>query len=112
LCHFGNCTVRLKPFSAGERILAVDGGGTRGVILLDILAIMQGMMGSELQIQDLFDLAFGTSVSNLHVPILRDVRLTIQTGGLIVCIQFLRGMLASQGVYVFDALARKLFERP
>ncbi len=37
-------------------------------------------MGSELQIQDLFDLAFGTSVGKLHIPILQDVRLKIEIG--------------------------------
>ncbi len=67
-CHSGNCTVRLKPFSAGERILAVDRGGTRSFIPLDILAIIQGIIGSKLQFQDLFNLTFGTSVSKLHVP--------------------------------------------
>ena len=112
LCRSGDRTIRLKPFSAGERILAIDGGGTRGVIPLDILAIIQGMMGSELQIQDLFDIAFGTSVGKLHVPISPDVELTYEAGGLIVCILFLRGVPASQCVHIFDALARKLFERP
>lgn len=62
LCQSGNCTVRLKPLSAGERILAVDGGGTRGVIPWNILVVIERMMDSELQIQDLFDIAFGTSV--------------------------------------------------
>jgi len=112
LCRSGTCTVRLKPFSAGERLLAIDGGGTHGVIPLDVLKIIQDMMGSELQIQDLFDIAFGTSVGKLHVPISRDIKLTNGTGGLIVCILFLRGMPASQCVHIFDALARKLFERP
>ncbi len=69
-------------------------------------------MGSELQIQDLFDLAFGTSVGKLHIPILQDVRLKIEIGGLIVCILFLRGIPVSECVHIFDALARKLFERP
>ncbi len=112
LCRSGTCTVRLKPFSAGERLLAIDGGGTHGVIPLDVLEIIQDMIGSELQIQDLFDIAFGTSVGKLHVPISRDIKLTNGTGGLIVCILFLRGMPASQCVHIFDALARKLFERP
>ncbi len=111
LCRSGNRTVRLKPFPAGERILAIDGGGTRGVIPLDIMTIIQGMIGSELQIQDLFDIAFGTSVDKLHVQISQIVRLKHETEGLIVCILFLRGMPVSQCVHIFDVLARKLFER-
>ena len=116
LCRSGTCTVRLKPFSAGERLLAIDGGGVRGVIPLDILAIIEGMMGGELQIQDLFDIAFGTSVGKLAFTIPhgfpKDVKLTNETGGLIVCILFLRGMPATRCVHIFDALARRLFERP
>lgn len=82
------------------------------MILIDILAIIQGLMGSELQIQDLFDIAFGTSVGKPYDPIFRVVRLKYEIGGLIVCILFLRGMPVSQCVPVFDALARKLFQRP
>jgi len=40
LCRSGDSTVRLKPFSAGERLLAINGGGTHSVIPLDILAII------------------------------------------------------------------------
>ena len=71
LCRSGDRTIRLKPFSAGERLLAIDGGGTYGIIPLDILAIIQDMIESELQIQDLFNIAFGTSVGKLYVPISR-----------------------------------------
>ncbi len=111
LCRSGNRIVRLKPFLAGERILTIDEGGTRDVIPLDIMAIIQSMIGSELQIQDFFDIAFGTSVDKLHVQISQIVRLKHETEGLIVCILFLRDMPVSQCVHVFDALARKLFER-
>ena len=69
LCQSGSCTVRLKPLSAGELILAINGGGTRGVIPLHILVIIERMIGSELQIQDLFDIAFGTSVGESYTPI-------------------------------------------
>ncbi|MCJ1231936.1 hypothetical protein MMC12_008615 [Toensbergia leucococca] len=65
LCHFGDLTVRLKPFSAGHRILCIDGGGTRGVLPFERLAIIQDIMGPEYPLQDLFDIAFGTSVGSL-----------------------------------------------
>jgi len=92
-------------------MLTIDEGDTHGVIPLDIMAIIQDMIESELQIQDFFDIAFGTSVDKLHVQISRIVRLKHKTEGLIVCILFLRGMPISQCVHVFDALTRKLFER-
>lgn len=69
LCRSGQCTVRLKPFSAGERILVIDGGGTHGVIPLDILAVIQDIMGNQRHVQELFDIAFGTSVGKTHVCI-------------------------------------------
>ena len=62
LCRSGNCTVRLKPFPAGERILSIDGGGPRGVIPLEFLKVIQDIMGPDTRLQDMFDVAFGTSV--------------------------------------------------
>ena len=112
LCQSGSCTVRLKPLSAGEVIVTIDGGGTRGVIPLHILVIIERMLRDELQIQDLFDIAFGTSVGESYDPFLPSIRLKDKIGGLIVCILFIRDIPVSQCVHVFDALARKLFERP
>lgn len=102
---------RLRPFSAGERLLAIDEGGTRGVIPLDILAIIQDMTGSELQIQDLFEIAFAISVGKLQISILGDVMLTIERGS--HCLHSVPPWHAGFSRYqVFDALARKPFERP
>jgi len=92
-------------------MLTIDEEGTHDVISLDIMTIIQNMIESELQIQDFFDIAFGTSVDKLHVQISRIVRLKHETEDLIVCILFLRDMSISQCVHVFDALARKLFEQ-
>ncbi len=111
LCHFGNHTVRLKPFSAGDRIISIDGGGTRGVIPLEKLAIIQDIMGPELKLQDLFDIAFGTSVGKLSFRSQDVFNYNNETGGLIVCILFLRRVPVAQCVQIFDTLARKLFER-
>ena len=71
LCHFGNRIVRLKPFSVDDRIISIDEGDTRGVIPLEKLVIIQDIMGPELELQDLFDIAFGTSVGKLLVQISR-----------------------------------------
>ena len=57
-CHL---EVRLKPPTAGVRILSVDGGGVRGVIPLETLRILQSLLGNNCLVQDFFDLAFGTS---------------------------------------------------
>ena len=112
LCHSGTATVRLKPFSAGQRILSIDGGGPRGVIPLEILAIIQGIMGPEIPLQDLFDVAFGTSVGRFPLPMPKLIAFNYEAGGLIICMLFLRGVPVPQCTRIFDSLARKLFERP
>ena len=61
LCAAEGLTRSLKPPTAGVRILSIDGGGSRGVIPLEFLSILQGTFGETCPIHDLFDLAFGTS---------------------------------------------------
>lgn len=54
--------VRLKPPTAGLRVIGMDGGGLRGIISLEFFRLLQKSLGSSCQLQDLFDLALGTSV--------------------------------------------------
>lgn len=54
-------TVFLKPRTAGIRILSVDGGGVRGIVPLEFLPLLQRKLGHECRVQDVFDLALGTS---------------------------------------------------
>ena len=62
LCETGGSVVaRLKPSTAGARILTDDGGGIRGVVPLEFLRLLQGLLGPDLPVQDLFEQAFGTS---------------------------------------------------
>ena len=62
LCRNGKLIVGLKPPTAGMRILSIDGGGIRGVIAVSILRLLQDIVGEAWRIQDLFDIAYGTSV--------------------------------------------------
>ena len=57
----GKLIARLKPATAGCRILSIDGGGIRGVVPLEFLDLLQKLIDCPLQ--DLFDLAVGTSSS-------------------------------------------------
>lgn len=61
ICGPETTTILLKPPTSGVRILTVDGGGVRGVVPLEFLSIIQGLLGPDCAIQDMFDLAFGTS---------------------------------------------------
>jgi len=52
---------KVKPNTAGARLLCIDGGRARRVVPLEYLGLLQENLGSELRIQDLFEEAFGTS---------------------------------------------------
>ena len=68
LCSEGHLTIRLKPTTSGERVISIDGGGIRGIIPLEFLAILQNLLGSDLQLPDLFDVAYGTSIGSHATP--------------------------------------------
>ena len=51
----------LKPPTAGVRVLSIDGGGVRGIVPLEFLNALQGLLGFDMHLQHMFDLAFGTS---------------------------------------------------
>ncbi len=111
LCHFGNHIVRLKPFSVDDRIISIDEEDTRDVIFLEKLIIIQDIMKPKLKLQDLFDIAFDTSVDKLSFRSQDVFNYNNETEDLIVCILFLRRMSVAQCVQIFDTLVRKLFER-
>ncbi|KAK0628303.1 hypothetical protein B0T17DRAFT_149884 [Bombardia bombarda] len=58
-------TIRVKPKTAGARILVLDGGGIRGIVELAILAEIEKAIGLQIRIQDLFDLVIGTSTGGI-----------------------------------------------
>jgi len=54
--------VQLKPRCSGVRILALDGGGIRGIVELSVLKALHGAVGLDpLPLKALFDLIVGTS---------------------------------------------------
>lgn len=53
--------VRVKPATAGMRVLSIDGGGIRAVIPIQFLRALQLAMGLPMPIQEHFDLSYGTS---------------------------------------------------
>ena len=61
ICNGGTLTVGLQPPTHGIRILSIDGGGTRGVIPLKYLAMLQETVGDSCPVTSLFDLRFSTS---------------------------------------------------
>lgn len=71
LCSQGNQTqqpfarIQLKPEKAGVRILAIDGGGVRGVISARILQMLEEQIGLDLPLFHFFDVIIGTSSGKL-----------------------------------------------
>ncbi|CAG9939340.1 unnamed protein product [Clonostachys rosea f. rosea IK726] len=54
--------IRIRPPSAGESILCIDGGGVRGIIPLMMLIGVQESLDLPIPVQELFTMAYGTSV--------------------------------------------------
>ncbi|PVI02430.1 hypothetical protein DM02DRAFT_701953 [Periconia macrospinosa] len=57
--------VYFKPPLAGVRILSLDGGGMRGIVILEVLRKIEDEMGGRIPIQDFFDLVVGTSTGGI-----------------------------------------------
>ncbi|KAH7173285.1 uncharacterized protein B0J16DRAFT_405679 [Fusarium flagelliforme] len=93
-CSF-TCTpwsIRVKPRTAGARILTLDGGGIRGIIELVILSKIEKEVGLGIRIQELFDLVIGTS-----------------TGGLVALGVFERNWNMGHAENIFSDLSRQAF---
>lgn len=54
-------SVRVKPATAGLRVLSIDGGGIRAAIPIQFLCALEKAIGLDMPIQEHFDLAYGTS---------------------------------------------------
>ena len=72
LCGFGTETKTITPPTAGARILSLEGGGGRGPVPLEFLAMLQSTVGPICAIQDLFDLAVGTSSGRYNYYRIKD----------------------------------------
>ncbi|PHH77916.1 hypothetical protein CDD80_7598 [Ophiocordyceps camponoti-rufipedis] len=67
----------VKPDQAGLRILALDGGGIKGIVELDILKRIQEQLGS-VPLREFFDLIVGTSAGGIIACGLGPAHLTVQ----------------------------------
>ena len=61
LCGKGALKVTLRAPTRGMRILLINGGGTRGIIPLEHLAVLQHALGQSCPVAELFNLSFGIS---------------------------------------------------
>jgi len=63
LYRAGSLTALIKPLTYRVRILSINGGGTKGVVSLKFLNLLQKTLGSKCKLQDFFNLTIGTSSS-------------------------------------------------
>lgn len=104
----GRLMATLKPKTAGVRILSIDGGGVRGVVPLEFLGLLQKLLGSNLDLQDFFEQAFGTSSGkdkSLPLTAISDNN----SGGLIILGLFLKHWNVTRCARVFDHLIKDFF---
>ena len=70
LCGDSVClSGKVRPPTAGIRVLTIDGGGICGVIPLEFLQLLQRLLGPSIPIQDCFDMVVGTSSGKLSLSI-------------------------------------------
>lgn len=100
--------VILKPATAGIRVIAIDGGGTRGAVPLESLCILQDLLG-ELPLRACFDLALGTS-SGKSSGWTDEFKLIAVLGGLITLAMFALNWSPHRCSEAFDTLSRRIFE--
>ncbi|KAH7141535.1 hypothetical protein B0J13DRAFT_556977 [Dactylonectria estremocensis] len=92
-CSFttGSWSVRVKPKTAGPRVLALDGGGgVRAIVQLAILNQIEREAG--IRIDELFDLVVGTG-----------------TGGIVALGFFHQGWIPENSISTFQKLAKHAF---
>ncbi|KAL6917194.1 hypothetical protein FSST1_008689 [Fusarium sambucinum] len=66
-----------KPSQAGLRILSLDGGGIKGVVIIEVLRKLQKCLG-QIPFRDCFDLIVGTSAGGIIASALGPGCLTIE----------------------------------
>jgi hypothetical protein len=77
--------VRFKPINAGVRVLALDGGGIRGIVELEVLLRIEEYFDYKIPIQRFFDLIVGTSTGGIIA-----LSLGLGTFGVEECIEWYR----------------------
>ncbi|KAK5175711.1 uncharacterized protein LTR77_000850 [Saxophila tyrrhenica] len=57
--------IKFKPQGAGVRVLALDGGGIRGIVQLEVLHAIEQCLGGHLPVQAFFDLMVGSGTGGM-----------------------------------------------
>lgn len=71
-------SVRVRPPTAGNSVLCIDGGGIRGIVPLMTLVSIQGHLDLPIPVQELFSFCYGTSVGKSKIEILRHTKAELE----------------------------------
>jgi hypothetical protein len=107
-----NLKLRVRPRTAGLRILNIDGGGIRAVVPIQFLCALERaigvVLGATIPIQEFFDLSFGTS-SGKSFTLMRFCFLSI-AGAMVNLALYGLGMEVGQTLDVFKQLSLRVFQ--
>lgn len=102
--------VRVRPPTAGAGFLCLDGGGTRGIIQLTIMKLIQDRLGS-IPLQRCIPLSFGVSVGEFP---LRNVnwesRRRLLKGAVIAIDHFILGRPLDESAKMFSDMVKEIFK--
>ncbi|KAL5428661.1 hypothetical protein PMIN06_012794 [Paraphaeosphaeria minitans] len=84
--------LRVRPVTAGFRVLSIDGGGIRAVIPIQFLRALEQTIGLDMPVQEHFDLSYGTS-----------------SGSMVNLALYGLGMKASEAFDLFKQLSARVF---
>jgi hypothetical protein len=106
--------VRTRPPTAGAGILCIDGGGTRGIIPLTIMKLIQDRLGS-IPLQRCIPLSFGVSIgifARFH-PLSTEPALIERLnakGAVIVIEHFILGRPLDESIKTFSDMVAHIFQ--
>lgn len=110
LCEFScDVSIRVRPVTAGIRVLSVDGGGIRAVIPIQFLRALEQAIGLDMPVQEHFDFSYGTSSGtcpritssfSAHAPYL---------GSMVNLALYGLGMRVDEAYDLFRQLSRRVF---
>ena len=109
LCWMRKLLVKLRFFTVKLWLLNIDGGETLEMIVIEFMNVMQSILENNWRIQNLFNVAYGTSIDEFDNSRLTFALTDMRTGGLVILILFLRQLPVSEYVKMFDILAKQLF---
>lgn len=101
-------SIRVKPATAGVRVLSIDGGGIRAVVPIQFLRALERAIGLDMPVQEHFDFAYGTSSGERAQLFLLIGRLT-RLGSIVNAALYWQGMRVDHVHELFGRLSKRVF---